>query len=395
MRDIKKIALLAVGDAGWQGGIQYIYNIINSLNAVATERMLEIHLFKHPHQYFEGFKKFENLNLVINNLNEILLPFSFANRIKWFAQRKFHKRIYPRLENYLVANRFDYVFPARLSNCNGKLNVSSWIADFQYHHFPEGANKKIIEQAKNVISDIALNADKIILSSEYCEKDCLRLFPASKGKTYVMPFAVALDESIQAFNDFKSIRSRYSLPEKFMMVANIFAPTKNHKTLFNALGILKKEGLEIPLVCTGNIVDYRNEAFANDILQMLTDNRIRGQVHLLGLIPRDHQLALYRMAIAIVQPSVNEGWSTLVEEAKALGKKLIMSDIEVHQEQYPGNEYMFRSFDAEDMGNKIKELWQKNAIDEFPKIVEEREALRKYQVEVKTFGNRFLEIAEA
>ena len=147
------------------------------------------------------------------------------------------------------------------------------------------------------------------------------------------------------------------------------------------------------LVCTGNIVDYRNLGFANEILQMLTRNKIRDQVHLLGLIPRAHQVAIFRMAVAMVQPSLNEGWSTPVEEAKVLGMNLLLSDIEVHIEQYPDNPNFFESLNAEDLAEKIRRIWNGTAGIVFPDKNNEIEAYTRYQHHVKAFGNRFLEIA--
>ena len=37
----------------------------------------------------------------------------------------------------------------------------------------------------------------------------------------------------------------------------------------------------------------------------------------------------------VINPSKFEGWSTTVEEAKSLGKNIILSDIPVHREQNP------------------------------------------------------------
>ncbi len=36
---------------------------------------------------------------------------------------------------------------------------------------------------------------------------------------------------------------------------------------------------------------------------------------------------------ALINPSQFEGWSTTVEEAKSLGVKMLLSDLEVHKEQ--------------------------------------------------------------
>ena len=42
-----------------------------------------------------------------------------------------------------------------------------------------------------------------------------------------------------------------------------------------------------------------------------------------------------RHSLALINPSYFEGWSTSVEEAKSLGKRVILSDIPVHREQNP------------------------------------------------------------
>ncbi len=394
-KSVHKIALMAVGDDGWQGGIQYISNILHALNAVGKDKQLEVHLFRHAAQNFSNLEQLDQIKIIEHDTEEVFEPWNMKNRIQWYLQRKWGGRINPRMENYLLQLNVDYVFPATLSSCNGKLNAGSWIADFQYHHFPDGARKDVNADAERVISNIAHHTDKIVLSSHFCEEDCVRLFPNTKGKTHVMPFAVAIEEKSLEFRDFNRIRQQYELPEKFLLVANLFAPTKNHQTIFNALGILKKRGLEIPLICTGNIVDYRNEAYANEVLQMLTKNRIRSQVYLLGLVPRADQLAMFRMATAMLQPSLNEGWSTSVEEAKCLGKHLFVSDIPVHKEQCSDNSLMFKATDAEDLATKIEKLWHETASVSFPDLETERKAFTMYKEKIKAFGQRFLEIASS
>jgi glycosyltransferase involved in cell wall biosynthesis len=392
VRELKKIGLLGVGDEGWQGGIQYIINIIGALNAIADESAPEVHLLKNPAQQFGDLGRFSKVDLKIYDLEPELEPWGLSKRARWFVQRKWGGRVYPRMEDFFINNHFDYIFPATLSDCKGKLNTGAWIADFQYKHFPDGASKKVNEDADRVISFIANQASKIIVSSKFCETDCHHFFPVTKGKTHVMSFAVSMDESILRFSDFTGVREKYSLPERFLMVSNLFAPTKHHKTLFTALGLLKSRGVKVNLVCTGNIVDYRNHLYANEILQSLTDNSVRDQVHLLGLIPRADQLALYRMAVAMVQPSVNEGWSTPVEEAKSLGKNLVLSDIEVHKEQYPGNPYFFRSGDAEDLAMQIEKVCSHTENIVFPDLAAEKAAFQGYAQKIKDFGRRFLEI---
>ena len=76
-----------------------------------------------------------------------------------------------------------------------------------------------------------------------------------------------------------------------------------------------------------------------------------------------------------------------------LGKHLIVSDIDVHKEQSPGNPYLFEKLNAEDMAAKIKTLWTSASDKQFPDTDQERKAFNAYKEQVKDFGRRFLKVA--
>ena len=64
------------------------------------------------------------------------------------------------------------------------------------------------------------------------------------------------------------------------------------------------------------------------------------QLRLLGMIPYADLTALMQASVALLNPSLFEGWSTPVEEARALGVPLVLSDLAVHREQ-AGNDAMY------------------------------------------------------
>jgi glycosyltransferase involved in cell wall biosynthesis len=393
MRKVKKIAILALGDAGWQGGIQYTTNLLNALDKVENNSEIEIHLFKKESQIFPDLADFTTLKIIVHPIENAFRTNILLKKLWWKLNETIFNDYHLRFVDYFLQNNFDFVFPSNIPSKYQKINVASWIADFQYHHFPNGASKTVTQKAEKLISLIAENSKKIILSSFFCEKDCHRLFPNTIGNTYVMPFSVYINPQNLSESNLDWVVKKYDLPEKFFIVSNLFAPTKNHKVIFEAMGLLKKKGTIINLVCTGNIVDYRNESYANEILQMLTDYKIRSQVFLLGLIPRLDQLALYRKSTAMIQPSLNEGWSTSVEEAKALGKDILTSDIEVHKEQIIDNPFEFISNNSEDLAFKIERIVQHTKDVTFPDIQREKIASESYHENVKKFGRLFLEIA--
>jgi hypothetical protein len=47
----------------------------------------------------------------------------------------------------------------------------------------------------------------------------------------------------------------------------------------------------------------------------------------------------------VIQPSLCEGWSTVIEDAKALGRHVLASDIAVHREQLDRNVDFFAAHD--------------------------------------------------
>lgn len=72
---------------------------------------------------------------------------------------------------------------------------------------------------------------------------------------------------------------------------------------------------------------------------------------ILGLIPREDQLALLKSAIAIIQPSFFEGWNTSIEDAKVLKQQVVCSNILVHIEQMNDNAFYFDPNDDVELSN--------------------------------------------
>ncbi len=113
-------------------------------------------------------------------------------------------------------------------------------------------------------------------------------------------------------------------------------------------------------------------------------------MRILGLIPKEDQLQLLRLCSVVVQPSLFEGWSTVVEEAVALGKRLVLSDLPVHREQSPPFAEYFEPTSVDSLIRCLsrKELW---ASDWNPDA--EKESIVRYRKKFQEFGTQFLEIA--
>jgi len=190
-----------------------------------------------------------------------------------------------------------------------------------------------------------------------------------------------------------SIINLYNLPEKFFYLPNQFWKHKNHETVFKAIKVLKDRGVKVTLVCTGYPGDYRHPKYVSELFQKLSEWNIRDQVIYLGMIPHDHLLLLMRQSITVINPSLFEGWGISVDEARSLGKQVLVSDIAAHREQDPPKAMFFNPTNCEELCEKLKSLWLNTTPGpDFALEAEARETLPK---RFRSYGESFVSVAQS
>jgi glycosyltransferase involved in cell wall biosynthesis len=287
------------------------------------------------------------------NIEDLLEDFTLSSRVRWKFKRTFHGWTYPRLEEVLLRLGATFAYPV----CSTKVPSADWIADFQYHYFPDLTNAADIVRLKLEFSRIARSARRIVLSSYCAERDCHLLFPQSIGRTSVLQFRVFANPEWITTDPMLTVQ-KYNLSDRFILVSNSLIPTKNHKIILDALAAVPAaERLSMHIVCTGDILDTRNPIFYNTFLNRIHTLGLSNQVSILGVIPKRDQIQLLRAASAYLQPSLFEGWNTGVEEAHLFGKRIILSNIPVHLEQAPPHAILFNPHDAHDLASKLRDLF--------------------------------------
>lgn len=251
----------------------------------------------------------------------------------------------------------DVVYPGFGSAVPGATTVR-WIPDFQHRHLPHLFSSQEIAARDRSIGAIAEMPGIVVLSSEVAADDFRRFFPDHVATPRVWHFRSLLDLAGELEEVVLDVRRAHNLPQKYLYLPNQFWVHKNHITVLRALALLReREGLEIPLVCTGAQSDRRNAAHFESLQAFMRDNGIDGQVRLLGLLPRREQIAVLRGAAAVVQPSLFEGWSTVVEDVRACGRPIFLSDIPVHREQAPPRATYFAPESAEALAAILTQEW--------------------------------------
>ncbi|MCA1986735.1 MAG: glycosyltransferase [Desulfovibrio sp.] len=219
--------------------------------------------------------------------------------------------------------------------------AACWLPDFQHHHLPHLFTPEDLRTRLATEAAVAAHAQAIIFSSEDARQDYLQHHPHTAPKTHVLRF-VAHAPPAETLPDAAGVLARYDIREPFFHVPNQLWTHKNHAVVAEALTLLAGEGRGAPLVVsTGSVQDYRNPEFFPALKARLQAAGLAERFRFLGLIPYPEVAVLMREAVALINPSLFEGWSTTVEEAKSLGKRLLLSNLTVHREQAPDRGVFF------------------------------------------------------
>jgi len=231
-----------------------------------------------------------------------------------------------------------------------------WIPDFQHKHLPDMFDAAELARRDDDFTAMATQRRFLLLSSQSARADLRKFYPDTTAKTFVWPFTSSLNASQTPPLD---PRGQFGLPEKYLFAPNQFWKHKDHRTLFEAVKILKSRGLDVTLGCTGSSVDFRHPAHFDSLKAFVNDAGLSERIKFLGTVPADALLQLIRHSAAVVQPSLFEGWSTVVEDAKVLARPLILTDLDVHKEQAVSTSpfFFYARGDAEALADVIAAQW--------------------------------------
>lgn len=235
-------------------------------------------------------------------------------------------------------------------NTSKDFKLVSWITDFQHKFLPEN-----FKWVNRVIRDIRFKlilkySNTVVLSSQDSLSHLKQFYRISSVELRVLNFVSHAHLIAPTPRDI--VISKYSISRVFFIVSNQFYRHKNHLIVLKAIVEVLKAGYQdFEVIFTGKKEDYRDATFFPSIEKFIENNNIGGNVKILGLIPREDQLALINMSLAIIQPSFFEGWNSSIEDAKTLGKQVICSDIQVHKEQLGTKGFYFSGTKESELAN--------------------------------------------
>jgi glycosyltransferase involved in cell wall biosynthesis len=361
--------------------VNYIFNIISALKTLEDAKKPMLIIFYSLNAPIDFLKQIDypNIEYILFNPHPNNYLFRRANSLvriilktdiyKYFKYFKKIDCLYP----YFEFNDKEFVHAK---------NKIHWLVDFNNIAFPEHYedNGKYIS---NYQLKLTSNNQRIILSSYSLLNELKTYFPNYKCDVKILRFASSLPQ-IQE-EEISDIKYKYQIKLPYFISPNQFWEHKNQMVVLDALGIIKNKNPEakFKIIFTGSLTVNRGKGYyISELRNKVNDLKLENYVEFLGVIERNEQIALMKGSLAILQPSLYEGWSTLVEEAKALNKFIILSDLPVHKEQIIKNAVFFDPNNSEMLADLILKQYKS------PYLITEMD----YSESIKKFG---LEILDA
>ncbi len=265
-----------------------------------------------------------------------------------------------------------------------------WIPDFQHKRLPHYFTATELAERDEHFRRLIADSSHVVVSSGDAYADLQRWFPTDPERVSILRFCT-VPTSDWWTGDPAAVAQEYGLPDRFLMFPSQFWAHKNHANLLRALAKVRAAGhADVALVCTGAAHDYRRPGFIQEIEQLIESLGLSSSVFRLGLLPRQRQIQLMRRATAIIQPSYFEGWSSLVEDCRTLGKKLYLSDIPIHREQQPRDATYFDPDSPDELASSLVRDWFH--LTPGPEVSRESRARTELTERAQTYARDFLAV---
>jgi glycosyltransferase involved in cell wall biosynthesis len=337
-------------EASYLGSVNYYRNLLNAIHAL-PDRQIEPILLVGERADGGILVGLPPIEVIRSSLFDKLSP-------RWVVRKSWQQALGsdPFLERFLRAHRIDILSHSDFLGKHAALPAICWIPDFQHRQLPQHFKASERRYRDRDFKLQCRHATRMLLSSYDAQRALAEFEPAAIDKSRVLQF-VAQPRVSDETPDLPTLQERYGFAGAYFHVPNQFWAHKNHRLILHALAMLKARGEPVLVISTGATEDYRQPEYFDQLMAQAEALGIRDRFRTLGVIPYNDLVGLMMHSIALINPSRAEGWSTSVEEAKSLGKRIILSNLPVHLEQAPADGIYVDPDDPTGLAEAMRSLW--------------------------------------
>lgn len=338
----------------WLGGVVYLKNLFEGINENKNTEIKPVLITdnectENDLSLFKGIEVIKSELFSRSNFNRIFNKIIVAVFGKNFL-----------VQNFLIKHDISIMSHFSLLGKKSKIPSIYWQPDFQEVNNPNHISlRRKIFRKFNVFL-FSNHSNKVLLSSETVKKELKKINLKAYKKTKVLrPVFSNLPET--SYKTLKFLRKKFKIQGRYFFLPNHFWTHKNHIIVLKSLSYLKKKNKlrNIQIVCTGLFNDYRNLNHKNEIIDYIRIHKLENNFKILGIVNFFELMSLMKFSIAVINPSKSEGWSSTVEQAKSMGKLVLLSNLKVHLEQNPKRSFFFKVEDYSTLSKKIYDLNKK------------------------------------
>ena len=341
---MKKIGILAFAKKSGGGIFQYTQSIIDALRSDKSNKYIIFSDNEDYHFYDLEVRKISNSaknNFFIKNIR--LLQLLFFSRKSYFFTKE-ELKLFNDID--LFISPFISAYPHFYLN---KPFIFT-LHDMQERYYPEFFTFK--ERILRWLNDqsLAKASEQIICESNYVKNDIIKFTKVNPEKINIIQSPPPADFLNYHFNEkqFKKVKEKYNLPDKYIFYPAQCWYHKNHIKLVEAFKIVNEKYNNIYLIMTGS---QKNNY--NNLLKKIKELNLEKKALHLGYIDYEDLPYFYKMSMMLVMPSLFESVSIPIYEAFSLKVPVCSSNVVALPEQVGDAGLIFDPNNIEDMAAKI------------------------------------------
>ena len=284
----------------------YLINLVKAFSEIDQQN--EYHLFSSSwKERFSGASYGENFRI-----HDYHLPVRFLN----YAWHRFSR---PTIETLLRTSIDVAHSPTPLLIPSHRAHRVTMVHDLYFYFHPEHTAREIHRDYRDLVLDHCRQSDAIISVSEHTKEQLVEHLKIPASKVYTIRHGADsfyVERSPQ--NELDGARTKFGIRKPFFLFVGSLEPRKNLTTLLRAFDLLREDA---ELVLAGP------ESWRQD-LKILPNERVIKT----GYVSKQELRALYQQAVALVLPSLEEGFGLPLVEAMAARTPVLASDIPIFRE---------------------------------------------------------------
>lgn len=246
------------------------------------------------------------------------------------------------------------IFPSQETFWGYTTKVPSLVAIHDLMHRYENKFKEVsgcwkYYHKERHFSNVCKYSSGILVDSELGKRHVNESYGYPLNNIHVLPYIPQFD--IKHGNDINN-NYKYNLPSRYILYPAQFWEHKNHIRLINAIGLLKKELLDLNLVLIG----FKKKEY-NNVAKIVSKLKLDDSVVFMDHVPEGDIYEFYQRATAMVMPTFFGPTNIPPLEAFAAGCPVAVSNVYGMPEMVGDAGLLFNPYDVSDIAFAIKQLW--------------------------------------